>query len=235
MKISKIFAGMSALALAASMSIVASAEVVKGDSAPEWFTVEKGAGSVDLAKCGVLPDDVKVVKFTFTIDDSDGFGGGVMLNSSANEWDQRDPDWYWGNPDAEDADKRGLAAEGSDGNYTLTFTVPDNYGFGEPEEEGYWAQVALQQWWGADMTVTNVEINPGEAPAADPEPESQDEAPSQDETPSQAPAPDTTPAPSGDGAGNGNGGDAAEAGAAAGIALAGLAVAGAALVATKRK
>ncbi|MBR4555511.1 MAG: NPXTG-anchored protein [Ruminococcus sp.] len=231
MKIRKIFAGMSALAIAASMAVSASAIEINGT--PEFVSVnDSGMLTVDLvAGTNGDPASVKSVKFEFELDDSEGFGGGIMINGSEPGWvqvDKGDGNWSWCNADAEDAADKGIHAEGSDGKYTLVFNIPEDTDWGEVAEEDYWAQVCVQQWWGDTAKVSNVVLDTGAAadpePAPEPEPEP---APAPEPEPAPAPDPEPAPAPAPT--------PTAPTGAAAGIALAGVAVAGAALVVTKKR
>jgi hypothetical protein len=158
MKISKIFAGMSALAIAAATAIPAFAEKTFVDQTGlDYVTVDGSNYKVNLAASPYETTTVSSVKLTFTVEDeSAGFGGAFVLNSKGSGWDQRQPDWEWGNPDAD----KTIVAEGSDGNYTVTFNFDpqaQEY-WGDPSAEGYYAEVCCCSWWGADITVTGVEI-----------------------------------------------------------------------------
>ena len=158
MKISKIFAGMSALAIAAATAIPAFAEKTFVDQTGlDYVTVDGSNYKINLGASPYETTTVSSVKLTFTVEDeSQGFGGAFVLNSKGSGWDQRQPDWEWGNPDAD----KTIVAEGSDGNYTVTFNFDpqaQEY-WGDPSAEGYYAEVCCCSWWGADITVTGVEI-----------------------------------------------------------------------------
>ena len=184
MKITKILAGMSALAIAAATSIPAFAEkTIVDETNLDYIEVKESDGVyqyyVDLAKSPYDPATVSAVKFTFSVDDSAGFGGGLMLNSNKSGWDQKD-EWKWANPGADNAQ---IFADGSDGSYTLTFdfgALGEEYWGSPADGENYWAQVVCQLWWGNDVTVTNVEIV-GDEKAEAPESKSESAAESKAE------------------------------------------------------
>ncbi|MBQ8966322.1 NPXTG-anchored protein [Ruminococcus sp.] len=170
MKISKIFAGMSALAIAGTAVIPAFAEKEITDTTGLDYVEVKEADGVyqyyiDLAASPYDPATVSSIKYTFTIDDTEGFGGGLMLNSKKSGWDQDGTTpGDWGSEGSE----KSLTPEGSDGNYTLTFdfgALGEDY-WGSPSDEEYWAQVVCQLWWGADLTMTGIEIVGEEKQAA---------------------------------------------------------------------
>ena len=250
MKISKIFAGMSALAIAATMAIPAFADTTfTNDTGLDYIEVKEGNQLyVDLAASPYDPATVSAVKISFNIDDSDGFGGGLMLNSNKSGWDQNDTDWSWGNEGAEKA----ITAEGSDGAYTLTFDFGakgEEY-WGAPTDEKYFAQVVCQLWWGKDASITGIEIT-GEEKAAAPESQPESKADESSNNSSESKAAEssskaaetasskaavnnnTTTTASSAAAASDNTNQAT--GATAGLALAGLALAGAVAVVSKKK
>ena len=252
MKISKIFAGMSALAIAAATAIPAFAEKTFVDQTGlDYVTVDGSNYKVNLAASPYETTTVSSVKLTFTVEDeSAGFGGAFVLNSKGSGWDQRQPDWEWGNPDA----GKTIVAEGSDGNYTVTFNFDpqaQEY-WGDPSAEGYYAEVCCCSWWGADITVTGVEITgdlkPEDASSAaeDASSAAEDASSAADSASSAADSSKaattnnngksgttTTTATSSVAAASDNTNQAT--GTTAGIALAGLALAGAVAVVAKRK
>lgn len=160
MKNSKIVAAMAAASMAVSMlsMVTASADItsdideVKVDGKNVFFS---------LTDNGYDPAEVKSVSFTFSVDDTDGFGGGIMFQSDKNSWDQRDGEWDWGNPGAD----KPITAEGEDGEYTLTFDL-EGY-FDDFDGDITWAQVYVQQWWGNNITVTAVDVVPTDAETTD--------------------------------------------------------------------
>lgn len=129
--------------------------------------VSRGFASVDVnAIAGDKASLVSGVTFTFTADDSDGFGGGFMMNSNSLGWLQRDGVWDWGN-----AEKTCIAEKQEDGSFVLTFDF-EEYRFA-PDEE--YAQIVLQQWWGSSICITEVELlgipeDPGEEEPGEEEP-----------------------------------------------------------------
>ena len=83
-------------------------------------------------------------------DESVGFGGAFVFNSTNNNWNAKE----WGNADAGKA----ISAEstGNAGEFTLTRIEAEP--IFDPGEEGGWAEVAMQSWWGSDFEVTKVEL-----------------------------------------------------------------------------
>ena len=147
-----------ALAVAMSLSMSTSVFAGVGSDSSGVGTVEDGAWSVDLIAAGYDPTTVTGVDITFNVDDSDGFGGGFMTNGTPNSWHQEESN-YWG-----DSGSNGpVYASGSDGTYTISFTVPD--GEFDGAEDGY-AQLVLQQWWGNSIDITAVNIKTSGAAAA---------------------------------------------------------------------
>ncbi len=123
--------------------------------------IDGGTLFYDLVAAGYDPASVngQTVVVSFTADESEGFGGGIMFNSGENGWQQSE-DYYWGN------EGKALTTSGGDGSYTLTFTVPSGAFTANDlsANEGTWGQICLQQWWGKDMTVTEFKVGNG-APA----------------------------------------------------------------------
>lgn len=96
-----------------------------------------------------LVEGVYGTRITFTVaDDSLGFGGGLIFNSSNGGWNSAE----WGNDGAGKAIT--AVATGNAGEYTIERLE------GSPIFEGEtgWAQICLQSWWGSDLEITKVEI-----------------------------------------------------------------------------
>lgn len=149
MKNSKIVAAMAAAALTVSMMAMPVSADITTDV--EGIKIDKANQiTYSLTDAGYAPETVDAVTFTFKVDDTEGFGGGLMMQSDANSWDQRDEDWSWGNAE------KAITAEGGEGVYTLTFDL-DGY-FDEFDGEITWAQVVVQQWYGNDITITDVAV-----------------------------------------------------------------------------
>lgn len=96
-----------------------------------------------------LVEGVYGTRITFTVaDDSLGFGGGLIFNSSNGGWNSAE----WGNDGSGKAIT--AVATGNTGEYTIERLE------GSPIFEGEtgWAQICLQSWWGSDLEITKVEI-----------------------------------------------------------------------------
>ena len=180
MKISKIFAGMSALAIASAMAITAFA----ANNPENGWDEEKAFISDDatwvgikLVESGYEPSSVTHIKLTFTKEeDEQGWGGCIMFNGvgEGKGWQQDEDHFKFGNPGTVESGDAAIEAEGSDGTYTLDFDVPaDTFlSYADYEGDDYYANVAVQQWWGATLTLTNVEITGDPVQEKNTEPES---------------------------------------------------------------
>ena len=170
MKLKKILAAVSATAVAvATMAVSASAAItgaevgtVDGDGnyTYDFGQVLKDEGLVEYFD----PADVASIKITlggeFAASDSDaediilsndGVGGGFIINSTTAGWGSKE----WGNKSGNKAIVLGMDA---DGNGVIERTIAEGeITAADFEEEGYF-QVCLQQWWGGDFSVKNVEI-----------------------------------------------------------------------------
>lgn len=98
-----------------------------------------------------VPDVTAVYGFKVTMtvaDPSQGFGGGVIINGETKNWDQKE----WGNDGA--GKEFTAVATDTENVYTVTrldaepmFAAADTY-----------ANVAISQWWGGDITITKMEF-----------------------------------------------------------------------------
>lgn len=145
-----------AVAMTAAMSTSVSA-AIKSSVANTEVSEDSKMLTIDLNKAGLDPSKVNgaTVEVKFEIDDSDGFGGGIMFNSKSGGW-QQDEKNYWGNPDADTP----IKATGKNKKYTLKFKAASSAfkaSDADVENKGY-AQICVQQWWGKDMKVTDVTV-----------------------------------------------------------------------------
>lgn len=143
-----------AVAMTAAMSTSVSAAI---KSSIANTHIDNGAFYIDLNEAGL--DLTKVngssVEIKFEVDDSDGFGGGIMFNSKSGGWQQSESN-YWGNAEAD----KPIKATGKNGKYTLKFKVASSAfksSDADASKDGY-AQIFVQQWWGKDIKVTDVAI-----------------------------------------------------------------------------
>lgn len=150
MKNSKIVAAMTAAALTVSMMAMPAFADKTFTSDVEGVVADGNKITYSFTDNGYDPTKVETITFTFEVDDSESFNGGIMLQSNLNEWDQRDGEWDWGKSD------KPIVAEGSNGVYTLTFDLTDYYANLGGDIE--WAQVVVQTWWGNDINVTAVDV-----------------------------------------------------------------------------
>ena len=110
--------------------------------------MKDGTFSFDSMGAGLV-EGVYGARITFTVaDESLGFGGGFIFNSSNGGWNSAE----WGNDGAGKAIT--AVATGNAGEYTIERLE------GSPIFEGEtgWAEICLQSWWGSDLEITKVEI-----------------------------------------------------------------------------
>lgn len=119
----------------------------------ETTKVDSGNFMSDFDAAKVDPTQAKSVTITFEADPTDGFGGGFVLSTKANNWKAVE----WGNDGSE---KEIIAKEtGKANEYTITREVPaDFFKDHKAGEEGEYAQIAVQQWWGAPIKITEVAV-----------------------------------------------------------------------------
>lgn len=153
MKISKILAGMSAMALAASMmTIGASAAVTNGnsgkDNADYTYDVFAAVGAEKAATISSVR-----AKLSFkSIDDlkANGAGGGFITNSDGNNWKSTE----FGNDGADKPITFVVDEASSTATMEKTLTDADKF-IGKGEDALSYAQVVFQSWWG-EFSVDNV-------------------------------------------------------------------------------
>ena len=110
--------------------------------------IKDGAFYFDSMAAGLV-EDVYGARITFTItDESAGFGGGFIFNSSIGGWNSAE----WGNDGA--SKPITAVATGNAGEYTIERLEASPIFTGETG----WAQICIQSWWGSDLNITKVEI-----------------------------------------------------------------------------
>lgn len=152
MKISKILAGMSAMALAASMMTMgASAEISNAnfnDGKDYCFDVFAAVGAEKAATISSVR-----AKLSFkNIDDlkANGAGGGFITSSDGNNWKSTD----FGNDGADKPITFVVDEASSTATMEKTLTDADKF-TGSGEDALSYAQVVFQSWWG-EFSVDNV-------------------------------------------------------------------------------
>lgn len=153
MKISKILAGMSAMALAASMmTIGASAAVTNGnsgkDNADYMFDVKDAVG---VEKAATIASVRAKLSFK-SIDDlkANGAGGGFITSSDGNNWAPTE----FGNDGAGKPITFVVDEASSTATMEKVLTDKDKFVCNEGSDNNY-AQVVLQGWWG-EFSVDNI-------------------------------------------------------------------------------
>ena len=153
MKISKILAGMSAMALAASMmTIGASAAVTNGnsgkDNADYMFDVKAAVG---VEKAATITSVRAKLSFK-SIDDlkANGAGGGFITSSDGNNWASTE----FGNDGADKPITFVVDEASSTATMEKVLTDKDKFVCKEGSDNNY-AQVVLQGWWG-EFSVDNI-------------------------------------------------------------------------------
>lgn len=156
MRINKFFALAlaGAVALTSAMSVSVSA-AIKSDIANTSVSEDGKQFYIDLIAAGFNAADVNgaTVVVSFDADETEGFGGGIIMNSQVGGWAQDDANYSWGNTG------KPITSEGADGKYTLTFKVPDKAFVDADFAEKSYAQIFVTQWWGKDMKINDVTIN----------------------------------------------------------------------------
>lgn len=153
MKISKILAGMSAMALASSMmTIGASAAVTNGnsgkDNADYMFDVKAAVG---VEKAATITSVRAKLSFK-SIDDlkANGAGGGFITSSDGNNWASTE----FGNDGADKPITFVVDEKTSTATMEKVLTDKDKFVCKEGSDNNY-AQVVLQGWWG-EFSVDNI-------------------------------------------------------------------------------
>ncbi len=160
----KLLATVVALSCAAVMLLgTACAEKVFVDGIGDTDNIEAGEGSwaYKLDKEGAVKlsaeECAKIDKITITFTASSldaGFGGGFIVNSGMPDhgWDSVE----WGN----DGASKPITAVPTENELEFTITREGLSGcFGnEDSGSGIYNNVCLQSWWGADITVTKMEL-----------------------------------------------------------------------------
>ena len=203
MNIKKLVGGFAAVVLAstlASVSVSATAGkpyIEERTPGKDYFLTVNSADANIPAWCkdsGIDVTEVYGVRWYIQVnDESQGFGGGVGINATANNWESHD----WGNADA----AKEITSDGK-----TVEIIKDEPVF---KADDAYANFFLQNWWG-DWSVVDVEVlgkdgvllsdavgAVAEAPAAEEEvaePESDDEPIAVEEAPAVEAAPAAVPA-----------------------------------------
>lgn len=152
MKISKILAGMSAMALAASMmTIGASAAITGADSNGNMIYDVKTLTEANNIKIS----DVYGVRAYFSDSAAgvveQGAGGGFIFSSKSNNWNQKQ--WCNGCGESETHDIQYDAATKS---ITRLEKTPFWTDVDVSDAEGEYAQIAFCEWWGGDIDFSKI-------------------------------------------------------------------------------
>ena len=144
MKIKSVLASVAACAIAVSaMAISAAAEVTNGnatgDDGKKFWTYDVKENADDITK--VYGFEVKITPSDTAI--PSGIGGGMGMNSNSLGWKSVE----WGNPDS------GKAVIVDTENWTMKYV--NTASFAADDE---YAQVWVQNWWGAELTVDSVKL-----------------------------------------------------------------------------
>ncbi|WP_377072558.1 NPXTG-anchored protein [Ruminococcus bicirculans (ex Wegman et al. 2014)] len=152
MKISKILAGMSAMALAASMMTIGASAAITGagDDGNMIYDIKTliEANNIKIS-------DVYGVRAYFSDSAAgvveQGAGGGFIFSSKSNNWNQKQ--WCNGCGESETHDIQYDAATKS---ITRLEETPFWTDVDVSDAEGEYAQVAFSEWWGGDIDFTKI-------------------------------------------------------------------------------
>lgn len=158
MKMTKVFAGLAAVAVSASALAVTSFAAITNANSDGAYVVDPAAEGYNLA-------DITGVIVTVTCADGwteTGIGGGVVIQGDGLEWADGSKEFgvSGDGEDVKNVEGMTVAANGS------TITLTYDFGGAALPATATWGQVVVQSWWGADFTVDSCEIvTTGSAPA----------------------------------------------------------------------
>lgn len=152
MKISKILAGMSAMALAASMMTIGASAAITG--------ADKDGNMIYDVKTLIEANNIKIsdvygVRAYFSDSAAgvveQGAGGGFIFSSKSNNWNQKQ--WCNGCTESETHDIQYDAATKS---ITRLEKTPFWTDVDVSDTEGEYAQIAFCEWWGGDIDFSKI-------------------------------------------------------------------------------
>lgn len=152
MKISKILAGMSAMALAASMMTIGASAAITGADKDGNMTYDV---KTLIEANNIKISDVYGVRAYFSDSAAgvveQGAGGGFIFSSKSNNWNQKQ--WCNGCTESETHDIQYDAATKS---ITRLEKTPFWTDVDVSDTEGEYAQVAFSEWWGGDIDFSKI-------------------------------------------------------------------------------
>lgn len=152
MKISKILAGMSAMALAASMMTIGASAAITG--------ADKDGNMIYDVKTLIEANNIKIsdvygVRAYFSDSAAgvveQGAGGGFIFSSKSNNWNQKQ--WCNGCGESETHD---IQYDANTKSITRLEKTPFWTDVDVSDAEGEYAQVAFSEWWGGDIDFTKI-------------------------------------------------------------------------------
>lgn len=152
MKISKILAGMSAMALAASMMTMGASAAITG--------ADKDGNMIYDVKTLIESNNIKIsdvygVRAYFSDSAAgvveQGAGGGFIFSSKSNNWNQKQ--WCNGCGESETHD---IQYDANTKSITRLEKTPFWTDVDVSDAEGEYAQVAFSEWWGGDIDFTKI-------------------------------------------------------------------------------
>ena len=152
MKISKILAGMSAMALAASMMTIGASAAITG--------ADKDGNMIYDVKTLIESNNIKIsdvygVRAYFSDSAAgvveQGAGGGFIFSSKSNNWNQKQ--WCNGCGESETHD---IQYDANTKSITRLEKTPFWTDVDVSDAEGEYAQVSFSEWWGGDIDFTKI-------------------------------------------------------------------------------
>ncbi|GEM_PF-2223634 len=167
MKIKSMIAAVAASAIAvAAMAVPASAAITNPND-KEQITYALNETDEKWAT-------IQGVKVTITAADgwtSSGFGGGIVFQGLNHDWNSGSKEFNVSGEGTPDPEKDKLnSTKTGDNTFVMTYDNGSAIFADIKGEEKAWAQLCIQSWWGADITIDNIEYIYDANAAADDQP-----------------------------------------------------------------
>ena len=167
MKIKSMIAAVAASAIALSAMAVSASAAITNPNDKEQITYALNETDEKWAT-------IQGVKVTITAADgwtSSGFGGGVVFQGLNHDWNSGSKEFNVSGEGVPDPEKDKLnSTKTGDNTFVMTYDNGSAIFADIKGEEKAWAQLCIQSWWGADITIDNIEYIYDANAAADDQP-----------------------------------------------------------------